>query len=322
MNKSIQLLLICISFFVSFSVVSQQLPQYAQFTLNNIGMNPAYGGTHLGMEVLVGRRNQWIGFENAPVETFLSAMYSWRKNYNYKAVHSVGGYIEQDKIGMLTFKQAHLYYAIHFKLSRAWKMGFGLFAGARSAAISSGLYTPNDPAFNNVNPVIYLYPDFVPGWRLYSKKMFFDVSIRNLYKNKISQGSKDLGQNSKLIAQPVLIYGMRFHSPTNDFVYTPAIKIQGAVTQIPIVDLNCVVYYKKRIGLGLTYRINNSFAAMLQVRVKSNIMLAFGYEYMTNRLRQYYPNTTEVMFGFSPVMGTDSERPATTRVAACPEFDY
>jgi type IX secretion system PorP/SprF family membrane protein len=321
MKRKKQLLFFYLNILALFTA-AQQLPQYAQFTLNNLAMNPAYGGTHLGLEVLAGRRNQWLGFDGAPVETFISAIYSWRKNYNYKAIHSVGGYVEQDKIGLFTYKSAHAYYAIHLKISRAWKMGFGMFAGARSVSISSGLYNKNDPAFNFVNPTVYLYPDFVPGWRLYSKKMFFDVSVRNLYKNKLKQGSKELGDNSKLIPQPVLIYGMRFHSPTNDFVFTPAVKLQGAVTQIPLVDLNCVAYYRKRIGLGLTYRVGNSVAAMLQVRIKSNIMLAFGYEYMVNRLRNYYPQTTEVLFGFSPVMGIDGERPTSTRIAACPEFDY
>lgn len=321
-DKNMKKLLLALSLLSSVAGLSQQYPQYAQFTLNNLGMNPAYGGTHLGMEVLVGRRNQWIGFPNAPVETFGSVMYSWRKNFNYKAVHSVGGYIEQDKIGLFTYKSAHAYYAIHLKISRAWKMGFGLFAGARNAAISSALLNVNDPAFSYVNPVLYLYPDFVPGWRLYSKKMFVDVSVRNLYKNKLKQGSQELGTNSKLVPQPTIIYGHRFHSPTNDFVFTPAIKVQGSVTQPPIVDLNFITYYRKRIGLGVSYRIGNTIAAMLQVRIKSNIMLAFAYEYTTNNLRNYHPNTTEVLFGFSPIMSTDDERPASTRISACPEFDF
>ncbi|MBC7863875.1 MAG: PorP/SprF family type IX secretion system membrane protein [Bacteroidia bacterium] len=307
------------NFFLSYS---QQLPQYAQFTLNNLSVNPAYGGSHLGLEFWAGRRNQWIGFDLAPVQTYVSGSYAFRKNFNYKAVHCVGAYVEQDKAGLFINKSAHVFYSINLKVSKAFKISFGLFAGYRSVGIASNILDVNDPALTYTKPVIALYPDFVPGYRIYSKKMFFDISVRNLYKNKLKQGSQSIGKNSKLVAQPTIIFGYRFHSPTNDFVFTPAIKLQSAVTQPPLVDLNFIAYYKRRIGLGITYRPNSSAAVMLQLRVRSNIMLGFAYEYPIGRLRYAQPNTLEVMMGFSPVMGTDTESPRSNNVAACPAFDY
>lgn len=304
-------------------VKSQQAPQYSQFTLNHLPNNPAYGGTHLGMEIWMGKRYQWLGFDNAPEQTFASVMYSWRRNYNYKAVHSVGGYVEQDQLGVFNLKSAHLYYAFHLKLSRMWKMGFGLFAGARSAGINSAVLTISDPAYNFVKPVLYMYPDFVPGWRIYSRDLFFDVSVRNLYKNKLQQGAQKIGDNSRLIPQPILMVGYRYHSSTNDFVFVPALKIQGSLTkQIPIIDANLITYIRKRVGIGVTYRVGVSASAMIQIRIKNNMMLGFAYEYMVNRLRYYYPGTTEAIFGFSPILGTDEERPSVNRAVMCPEFDY
>jgi type IX secretion system PorP/SprF family membrane protein len=308
-------------FFTLLDVSAQQLPQYAQFTLNNLAMNPAYGGTHLGLEFWAGRRNQWLGFDQAPVDTYGSFIYSWRRNFNYKAVHSIGGYFEQDRIGLFTYKAAHLYYAFHLKLSRAWKMSFGVFAGARNVSVNSNIIDKADPAYNFVKVNLYMGPDIIPGWRLYSKNLFLDVSVRQLYRNKLEQGSTKIGNNSKLIPQPVILFGYRFHSPTNDFVFVPAVKLQGAVTRLPSVDLNLITYYRRKIGLGITYRVGVSAAVMLQVRLKKNIMVAFAYEYNVNRLRYYNPNTTEVIVGFSPVMNTDDEKPSAGRVANCPVFD-
>ena len=319
--KKIILLLIASVFFHELS--AQQLPNYAQFTLNKLSINPAYGGSHIGMEIWAGKRNQWIGFNNAPVQTFMSCTYSWRRNFNYKAVHSVGGYVEEDRIGLFTSKSALVYYSYHIKISKAFKMGFGLFVGARSTASNSILNNLNDPAFViPANPIIYMGPDFVPGWRLYSRNMFVDLAVRNIYVNKLQQGSKKFGTPSRMVIQPTLLFGYRFHSATNEFVFVPTIKLQGAYNQIPLTDINFITYFRKRIGLGITYRINHTMAAMLQVRVKHNITLGFAYEYSISNMKNYYPHTTEAIFGFSPMMGTDAEIPSSYRVDMCPEFDY
>ncbi|MFN5183046.1 MAG: PorP/SprF family type IX secretion system membrane protein [Bacteroidota bacterium] len=311
------LVLLCSNF------IAQQLPNYAQFTLNKLSINPAYGGSHLGMEIWAGKRNQWLGFNNAPVQTFVSCTYSWRRNFNYKAVHSVGGYIEEDRIGLFTFKSAHAYYSYHLKISKSFKMGFGMFIGAKSAASNTILNNLDDPAFViPANPVFYLGPDFVPGWRLYSRNMFVDVAVRNIYVNKLKQASKQFGTPSRLEIQPTLLFGYRFHSPTNEFVFVPTIKLQGAYNQIPLTDINFITYYMKRVGVGVTYRLNHTLAAMVQVRIKSNITLGFAYEYSISNMKNYYPHTTEAIFGFSPMMGTDSDLPASYRVDLCPEFDY
>jgi type IX secretion system PorP/SprF family membrane protein len=313
-----------ISFFLggALSCFAQQLPNYTQFNLNTLGMNPAAGGTHLGLEFWAGRRNQWIGFPDAPIQTFASGVYTFRNNFNYKAVHSLGFYAEQDNFGQYSNKSSHIFYAIHLKISRGWKTSFGLFAGMRSIGLSNSLFLEGDPALATIKKVVYLYPDFVPGWRLYSKSLFFDVAVRNLYKNKVKQGSNQVGTNSILVPQAVLMVGYRIHTATNDFVFTPMIKVQGAVTQPPAVDLFCVAHYRKRIGLGLSYRVASSAAVMFQVRIKSNIILAFSYEYATSRIRKVAPGSTEVIFGFSPIMGTDGERPRTNDISACPEFDF
>lgn len=317
-----QILTFCL-IIASSTAFAQQAPQYSQFTLNNLGMNPAYGGTHLGLEFWAGKRYQWLGFENAPQQTFFSGMYSWRRNYNYKAIHSLGGYVEQDQLGLFNFKSAHAYYAFHLKLSRMWKMGFGLFAGVRSAGVNLAITNAGDPAYNFTNPVVYLYPDFVPGWRIYSRDLFFDISVKNLYKNNLKQGKKEIGDNSRLIPQATMVFGYRFHAPTNAFVFVPAVKIQGAINkQIPLIDVNLITYIRKRIGIGLTWRPGVSAAAIIQIRIKNNMMLGFAYEYMINNLRYYYPGSTEVIFGFSPILRTDEERPSVNRAVMCPEFDY
>src|ERR1700749_4116045 len=142
-------------YFIIFGLVTltsfaQQTPSYTQFVLNQYGANPAYAGTNLGMEAVTGRRIQWLGFDNAPVTTFGSFTYAWRKNYNYKAKHSVGMYVEDDRSGLVSSKAAYVSYSIHIKIFTGLNIAAGIFAGVRQFGVANALYDPTDPAVNDL----------------------------------------------------------------------------------------------------------------------------------------------------------------------------
>src|SRR6185437_12530248 len=124
---------------IAFNSFAQQTPSYTQFVFNQYGSNPAYAGTNLGVEAMSGLRMQWVGFDNAPVTTFGSFTYAWRKNFNYKAKHAVGAYVEEDRAGMFTSRSAYISYSIHFKIFTGLNIGAGIFAGVRQVSIANSL---------------------------------------------------------------------------------------------------------------------------------------------------------------------------------------
>jgi type IX secretion system PorP/SprF family membrane protein len=147
---------------------AQQAPTYTQFVFNQYGSNPAYAGTNLGMEAVVGRRIQWVGFANAPVTSFGSFTYAWRKNFNYKAKHALGMYVEDDRPGLFSSKAAYISYSIHFKIFTGLNIAAGIFAGVKQVGIANALYDQNDPALNDLKSnttLVTIYPDIIPGIR-------------------------------------------------------------------------------------------------------------------------------------------------------------
>src|ERR1017187_327260 len=109
---------ICFTLFYMIVVYSfaQQTPTYTQFVLNQYGSNPAYAGTNLGYEAMAGRRIQWLGFAGAPTTSFGSFTFAWRKDFNYKAKHAVGVYVEDDRTGGFSSKAAYLSYSVHIRI--------------------------------------------------------------------------------------------------------------------------------------------------------------------------------------------------------------
>lgn len=298
---------------------AQQNVEYTQFMLNDYGLNPAVAGEGKGILFMVGRRVQWGGFAGGPESNFASVTKSFGKKGYKRYWHGLGAYIEQDKYGIFTNKAAYGSYTIHLKLSSKYYLGFGIAGGIKSVALTNTIYNENDPALLNRNPRVII-PDFIPGIYLYSKKIFAGISIRNLYKNTLTQGGKEIGTGSKLLPNIYFTLGKKYVSSGYDFIFVPEMHVQASFTALPVVNLNFMTYYRKRIGAGISYRIHDAVSGIIQVRIFSNVVLGFAYDFTVSKFRAAKANSTEIMFGFSPVMSTENyDRPADA--VNCPKFE-
>jgi type IX secretion system PorP/SprF family membrane protein len=327
MKKNIYIL-----FFVLLSTLSfsQQVPRFSQYILNNYAINPAYAGSHQGLELKVGRRQQWIGMPFAPITNFMSAVYTIRPNYSYKGWHGLGTYIEQDNAGIFNNKSYFLSYAYHVRIFGSVKMGMGIGAGMRSVGISSVALGINDPVSQNLSKTFYHIPDFTSGIKIYSKKFFVDLSCKkfplvNPTKNKVGEGNMD---------RPAiyLTYGEKFHTASNDFLLLPTLHMQvtlmdtklfkkGSPFPRPTVDAGFMAYYRKRFGMGAQYRISNTVTGIVQFKIFRNSVLGISYDYSLGRMAKASPNSLEIILGLSPLI-SDEERFTPRDVSRCPDFDF
>ncbi len=318
MKKIIYILLF---FFFALGLQAQQSVQYSQFMMNRYGLNPAVAGYTKDWNIMVGRRTQWRGFAYAPETNFASITKDLGKKGYKRYWHGVGLYVESDKFGAFINKSAYGTYAIHLKLSRDYYLSFGLNVGIKQVTVNNILFDANDPALAVKDQKVLLYPDFIPGLYFYSRKIAVDVSVRNLYKNTLAQGGKKIGTPTKLIPSAFITLSRKFYSPNYDFTYIPAIHVQSTFTNLPLVHFNCMAYYRKRVGFGLTYRMHDAVSAILQVRLFDNLVIGFAYDYTVSRFRAAQSNSTEIMMGFTPVMSTDDYQNKNS-VAECPKFEF
>jgi len=292
------------------------------FMMNDNGLNPAVAGSNTNVGVLAGRRSQWNGFKLAPETNFatISVPLGKRKGLQYYW-HGVGLHVEQDRRGIFTTFVAHASYAIHLRLNAKYNISFGLAGGIRQASISLSSINPYDPVVAS-KTVSVIVPDFVPGAYLYSKKVIAGVSVKNIYKNTLEYKSKSIGTSgSRLFPTAYLMFGKKIISQNYDFIYIPAVQVQTNFRGIPSAQLNLMTYFRKRFGLGVSYRSQDAISAMIQFRVYDNIVFGFAYDFTASRLGLANgANSTEVMFGFHSVMSSenyDRQKGAT----ACPKFE-
>ncbi len=268
--------------------------------LNDYGLNPAVAGSSKGLMFMVGRRTQWRDFANAPETTFATVTKDFGKKGYKRYWHGVGASVEQDKFGVFVKKSVYASYAIHLKLSSKLYMSVGLAAGIKSVAMSNSIFDANDPALSNPASKVVV-PDIIPGIYLYSKKVVAGVSVRNVYQTTLSQGSKEIGTGSRLFPTAYVTVGRKFVSSGYDFIVVPAVHLQTSLATLPVTHFNCTVFYRKRIGLGVTYKMHDAVSAMLQIRVFKNVVVGFAYDYTVSKFRSAMQILPKLWLDFLPL---------------------
>lgn len=303
--------------------LAQQTPSYTQFVLNQYALNPAVAGTNIGLEATVGSRIQWVGMPNAPLTNFGSVTFGWRKNFSYRGHHGVGFYAEDDRQGMFGAKSVYVSYAYHLRIFTGLHIGAGISAGVRRMSMNQIMYDSNDPALTFQKSSGLLYPDIIPGFRIYTKKLFFDISARQLYVNRIKQGSFQIGSNGAKL-DPTIIFSVkrRFVLGSNAWTLVPAAMMQYEVHSVPYIQGNCMLFYQHRVGVGASMRGTAFASAILQVRILKNIIGGFAYDYPTNKLNAAGANSFEIMLNFKPGNGDEDGNRPKINVAQCPDFDF
>lgn len=305
---------------------AQQTPTYTQFVLNQYASNPAYAGTNMGSEAVAGQRYQWLGFANAPITTFGSFTFAWKKNFNYKSKQAVGMYVEDDRAGGFSSKSAYVSFSYHIKIFTGLNIAAGIFAGVRQIGLNNAVYDPTDPALNDkksVASLLTIYPDIIPGMRFYTKKLFIDVSVRQLYKNTLQQGSFQIGSPpSKLDPTYTIIAKRKIALGDNTWMLVPAVKVQSSYKTIPLIEGNLMLFYARTVGVGVSVRGNSFSSAIFQVKILKNVIVGISYDYSINRLRAAAANSLEFVLSFSPGGAGDDKNAGRRSVANCPDFNF
>lgn len=315
---------IYIFLFFCVKLIGQQTGHFTQFTFNKYGYNPASAGTNIngGLEAILGTRKQWVGFERSPSSNFVSANYTFKPKRSYKRWHNVGVYISKERAGIFRNEGYYGSYTLHLPITNKYNMSFGVFAGVRNVAMDKGIISTSDPVYaSTYSGYFFIYPDFIPGIRIYSKKVFFDVSIQQLYKNRLVQGDKQIGNKSLLAPQIYISYGKKFFLD-NGLTVVPAVNIHSSFTNIPSLEINMMAYYRKRIGFGATIRNKDFISGIFQIRFLKNLTAGFSYDYSINRLNTTAPHSWEFMIGLTPMLSSMMPDKGSRSVAKCPNFDF
>lgn len=290
-----KLLLVISIGLLSFQVEAQQLTQYSHYVLNYFGINPAVAGSSPCLDLKIGYRKQWTGVEGSPSTAFANVHGNFgKKKHNF---HGIGGQVETDDVGPLSFTSLAIAYAYHMKMNSRNFISAGIGAGFMQYRVdAAGLVLPevgfgNDPAFGTAaNEFVFPIVNF--GLWYYNEDRFIGFSVRNVSNNNLTT----IGSATRITPHYSLTAGKHVEMEEG-FAFKPSAHLKYVASSRLSIDVTAMINYKDKLELGAGFRSESGIIGLLRVDLFKYVTLGYAYDRGLSRMRFGSPHTHEVVLG-------------------------
>ena len=287
MNKIVLTsLLVLISYM---DLKAQQDPQYTQYMYNMNVINPAYAGSKESISFGLLYRKQWVNIDGAPATFTFSGDTPVGNNVG------VGLSIIADKVGPVTEQNVYGDFSYSLKLGETQRLSFGLKAGITFNKvglydIQSSLPDPSEGVFGtDINDSSL---NLGAGLFYHTKKYYASFSIPNMIKSAhLDFNGKQYGSD---VSHYFLTAGYVF-DVNDDLKFKPSFMLKSAFNVNPSLDLSTNFLYKEKIEIGATYRLEESFGAIINFAVTPELRIGYAYDHVVSDLKVTSTSSHEII---------------------------
>jgi type IX secretion system PorP/SprF family membrane protein len=272
---------------------AQQLPQYSQYMLNEMAINPAVAGRDDFSEVRSNNRHQWVGITDSP-RTYMLTLQGPIKGQNM----GLGMNLFTDIVGPTRRSGLSFSYAYHLKLEKETHLSMAVSAGILQWGIDGNKISLHDNGDTQLYTIYQnaIVPDFGAGIYYYKKKTFYvGLAIPQLYQApiKLYQGAY---KNSRLKDQ-INFNGAYTFKIDEDFSIEPSILFKYEKPAPAKLDIGVRGIYKEQIWLGTAYRANTALSMLLGYFYQDYLTIGYSYDIALGKIKKYAAGTHELMLG-------------------------
>ncbi|MDI5950888.1 PorP/SprF family type IX secretion system membrane protein [Flavobacterium yafengii] len=270
-------------------VKAQQDPHYTQYMYNMNVINPAYAGSKESISFGLLFRKQWVNIEDAPTSLSFSGHTPVGKNVG------VGLSLISDKIGPVTEQNVFGDFSYTLKLGGTQRLAFGLKAGASFHKvglrdIQSSLPDPSEGVFGtDINDTSL---NLGTGVFYYTDKYYVSFSVPNMIKSAhLDYNGREYGSD---VSHYFLTAGYVFDI-NYELKFKPSFMLKSAFNVSPSVDISANFLYQEKLELGATYRLEDSFGAMVNFAITPELRIGYAYEDIISDLKITSPSSHELI---------------------------
>jgi type IX secretion system PorP/SprF family membrane protein len=284
--------------FLCIQGLAQQDPDlhFSHYHYNNLIINPSYAGKTNDISFAGFFRNQWVGFNGAPV-TGTFSVHSPIPNKNI----GVGLHVITDKIGLESHLSVMSNYAYHIHMKKA-VFSMGLSAGFKQFSIDQSklqLETPDqiDQVYTGLSAA--LVPNFGFGLHIRGKNYYAAASVTNLNQPKLKYNSTGVSKLSRhyymKLGYDVEVSKGFVIKPMGLLSYQPKSPIQAYLSALFEKD--------QAYWAGVGYRTGDAMAVLVGVHMhkikslkfKEKITIGYAFDWTVNGLPMYSSGSHEIM---------------------------
>ena len=308
MNMRKRITTIFIFSILSLTISAQQIPLLSQYMFNGFLVNPAVAGADGYTSVTLTAREQWLGLAGAPKTHIIAFQGRLTRNNHVSRNRSVwkrfspksrsgrvglGGFIFNDKNGLLDRTGAQFTYAYHLKM-RSNQLSFGLSANIYQYSIDRNKLTlenDNDALISNSDLKMYI-PDFSFGTYYTSKNFYTGFAIAQLTQSSL-QLSKNNSSQFRTFRQYSITAG--YNIDINKKVsIVPSVYLKVTNQLVSQVDVSTKVYFYESYYAGLSFRTGSAFIIMGGITV-DKFTFGYAFDYNLNAIQKHSFGSHELM---------------------------
>lgn len=272
---------------------AQQDPQYTQYMYNMSVINPAYAGSKEGLSGGLLYRAQWVGIDGAPTTGTFFVHSPVGRNVG------LGLSVISDKIGPV--EETNLYgdFSYTVNLGGEHRLAFGLKAGATLHKIDFNtiyptLPNPGDGVFASENPNS-TFLNIGSGIFYYTNKYYVAFSAPNMLKSKyLDFDGRQYGTD---VIHYFLTGGYVFDINPN-LKFKPFAMIKSSLNAPTSFDISTNFMFFDKLELGATYRLEDSFGALVNFAITPSLRVGYAYDHITSDIKVIAPASHEVILLF------------------------
>lgn len=279
-----------------FGVVAtaQQDPHYTQYMYNMNVMNPAYAGSKEGLSGGVLYRKQWVDIEDSPSTGtfFIHSPVGKNVGLGLSAVN--------DRIGPVEETNVYADFSYTLNLGGEHRLAFGIKGGATFHNIDFNAIYPTlpdvgDDIFGQGNPSETLF-NVGAGVFYYTEKYYVAFSVPNMLKGKYLDYN---GTNYGSEALHYFLTGGYVFELSPSLKFKPSAMVKSSFDAPTSYDVSANFLFSERFEIGATYRLEDSFGAMVNFAIIPNTLrIGYAYDHIVSDLNVTTPSSHEFMLLF------------------------
>lgn len=276
-----------------FEAQAQQDPHYTQYMYNMNVINPAYAGSKENLSFGLLYRKQWVDIQGAPSTFTFSGHTPAGKNVG------LGLSIIADEIGPVKEQNVYGDFSYTLNLGGEHKLALGLKAGATFQSIglfsdiNSSLPDPSDSGFSEDTSNIFF--NLGTGIFYYTNKYYVALSVPNMIKaNYLDFNGVKYGTET----QHYFLTGGYVFDLTPNLKFKPFAMLKSAFNSPSSLDVSANFLFNERFEIGGTYRVDDSFGAMVNFAVTPSLRIGYAYDNVISEIRTVAPSSHEIILLF------------------------
>lgn len=265
---------------------------------NGLIYNPAVAGSRDLIDLVAISRNQWVGFEGAPITQSFTASAPLGKLRS-----GVGAYVINDKLGFESQISSGIDYAYQLPLQTAF-ISLGLGVGFLQKSIDGSKVNAINQADANLpqgKSAAFVVPDLSLGVMYVRKNAYAGISFSHLTasssKYAATSGEGNIPFSRHIYGTAGYEYPLTAHLDIRPTVFIKT--TQNNLTNATF-DLSSLLFYNKKVWFGLGYRSIDA-AEVFAGFATGALRLGYCYDINTSRLAKFNGGSHEVvlMYQFS-----------------------